>query len=134
MVLGMPALGVRFDIDKLETRAYGIEAWKIFWRAVKLGSLGPALLFEGDTAATLNGNENVYCIAVQSTAPGVLDAVRGALDENKEFSRVASTPKFVEGGELIAEPLCYAGQIDASGALVGDAWNARAALKSVGEG
>jgi hypothetical protein len=133
MIPGMPILGIRFDIDKLASGAYGIAAWKIFWRAVKIGKLGPMLLFEGDTSTTLNGRENVYCIAIQSIDPGVLDAVKNALEENKEFSRVASTPKFVEGEEVIYEPLPEAGRIDASGTLEGDAWNARAGLNTVGD-
>ena len=134
MISGMPALGVRFDIDKLESTMYGIAAWKIFWQAVKIERLVPVLLFEGDTLSTLNRRENVYCIAVQSFDPRVLDAIRDALDENKEFARVASTPKFVEGREVISEPLCETGQIDASGAIVGDqAWNARAGLKAVAD-
>lgn len=54
MLPNMPALGIRFDINKLESGAYGIAGWKVFWRAIDVEKLaGGSVLFEGDTAATL---------------------------------------------------------------------------------
>ena len=133
MIPGMLTLGVRFDIDKLNSGAYGIAAWKVFWRAVKISNLTPGtLLFEGDTSATLNGGENVYLIAIQSTDPTLLKAVKNALDGDNIFSGVASFPKFIEDKGVTSEPLISTGRIDASGSLTGDAWNARAGLKVAG--
>ncbi len=132
MIPNIPALGIRFDIDKLESGAYGMAAWKVFWRAVDIDSLaGDTLLFEGDTAPTPNGFENVYCIVVQSVTAD-LGAVQSALEQNAEFQRLAASPPFVEAADVLEEPLLEAGRIDSKGNLVGkNAYNARPALGAV---
>ena len=136
MIPGMPALGIRFDIDKLESGAYGVAAWRIFWRAVDVeGLAGGTLLFEGDSAATLNGDENVFCIAVQSMDEGLLRQIRSTLEASDEFQSMASLPGFIEDVRVTVEPLPEAGRVDAAGDLVGDqACNSRSALGSVKRG
>lgn len=131
MIPGFPALGVRFDIGKVGEGggAYGFEAWKVFWHAVDPTRLGTALLYEGDTAATLSGSENVFCIAVQADE-GVLQEARTALERRDDFRRAAASPAFVEGVELISEPLPGAGKVDAAGNLLDASW-AESALKAV---
>jgi hypothetical protein len=131
MIPGFPALGVRFDIGNVGEGggAYGFEAWKVFWHAVDPTRLGTALLYEGDTAATLSGSENVFCIAVQADE-GVLREVRTTLERSDEFRRAAASPAFVEGRELISEPLPGAGKVDAAGNLFDASWG-EAALKAV---
>ena len=131
MIPNMPALGIRFDIDKVESGSYGIECWKMFWRAVDVQRLVGALLFEGDTAATLNGRENVYCIAVQSFNRAVLSEIQAALEQSAEFQKVAASPKFIEDHRVAVEPLPQAGQVDSAGNLVGQAFNSRIALGAV---
>ena len=64
MIYNMPALGIRFDITKVGSRAYEIECWKVFWRAVDVKKICGTLLFGGDINDTLNGKEYVYCIPV----------------------------------------------------------------------
>lgn len=123
MIPTMPALGIRFDIGKIKAAAYGSECWKVFWRAVDVQRLGGALLFEGDTAATLDGKENVFCVAVQCADRGVLGEVRAALQQSVEFQEVAALPRFVEGDLVVGEPLPDAGQVDSVGDLVGNAYN-----------
>ncbi len=66
MLPQLPGLGIRFDIGKIESAGYGLECWKVIWRAVEPEKVGITHWFEGDSAATLEGRENVYCIAVQS--------------------------------------------------------------------
>lgn len=66
MIPNMPTIGVRFDIEKAGGGYYGFACWKVFWQAITPHEIGVASLSEGDTAATLNGRENVFCIAVQS--------------------------------------------------------------------
>ena len=131
MIPGFPALGLRFDIGKVGEGggAYGFEAWKVFWHAVDPTRLGTALLYEGDTAATLSGTENVFCIAVQADE-GVLREVRTTLERSDEFRRAAASPAFVEGGELISEPLPGAGKVDTAGNLFDASWG-ESALKAV---
>jgi hypothetical protein len=132
MVPGLSKLGLRFNIDKLEERGdggYGFEAWKVVWNAVDPTELGVALLFEGDTMATLQRSENVFCIAIQADEPAIR-RVRDALTQNADFRTVAAAPDQVEGDALEAEPLVSAGKVDASGNL-GDAFWAGAALNSL---
>jgi hypothetical protein len=125
------ALGLRFDIGKIASGYYGSDCWKVFWRAVMPEEIKGAFLFEGDTAATLSGSENVFCIAVQSRDSGLVAKVREMLANNEEFMRVCATPPFVEGGDCISEPLPEAGQIDDSANLVGRAGTSRSALGAV---
>ncbi|MGZ8799104.1 MAG: hypothetical protein ACXWXF_03925 [Aeromicrobium sp.] len=129
---GLSKLGLRFDIDKLDERGdggYGFEAWKVLWSAVDPTELGVALLFEGDTMATLRRSENVFCIAIQADEPS-LRRVRDAVTQNADFRTVAAAPDQIEGDALVAEPLVSAGEVDASGNL-GDAFWAGAALNSI---
>lgn len=131
MLPNISTLGIRFDIDKLESGAYAIAAWKVFWRAVDIDSLaGATVLWEGDTAATLNGSEKVFCIVVQSVTAD-LEAVQSTLEQNTEFQSVTASPPFVEAADAQKERLPEAGQIDPLGNLVGKAYNARPALGAV---
>lgn len=130
VIPGFPALGVRFDIDKVDSGAYGFECWKVFWGAVDPATLSGSLLYEGDTAATLDGRENVYVIAVQKGDLGVLQQVRANLEQSLQFFEIAASPAFVDEGELSDEPLPQTGRIEAGGELVGESW-AKSALDAV---
>ena len=131
MIPNMPVLGIRFDIGKVDEGGYGKACWKIFWRTVKLDSLGTALLFEGDTDATPS-RENVYCLAIQSFDSRVLDTVKAALAASPAYLEVAATPMFVEGDACLREPLPEAGKVSAVGRLVdANEWTCGAALAEV---
>lgn len=130
LMAGVLTVGVRFDIDKLDSGFYGKKAWKIIWQEFEPLELRKSLLFEGDTLATPQG-ENVFCIAIQRLDPDLIEKVQSALSQNPEFKAVAATPAFVEGHDCLAG-LPSAGQIDGSGELVGqDAAIARMALGEV---
>jgi hypothetical protein len=131
MLSSLPAIGARFDIDKVNAGAYGIECWKVFWRALNPEDIAGSLLFEGDTAATLNGQENVYCIVVQHLDAAVAKQVRSALSQSEDFKKVCDLQMFVEDSRCRSEPLPDAGRIDATGNLIGDAWNSRPALGAI---
>jgi len=131
MLPDLPAVGIRFDLSEIKSSSYGVECWKVFWRAVDVTKLGGASLFEGDTAATLKGTENVYCIAVLSPDESVLTTVRDALGQSAEFRALAATPTFVDRNRLATEPLPIAGSVDHAGNLAGNAWNPRMALGDV---
>ncbi|MEO8452095.1 MAG: MAP7 domain-containing protein [Gemmatimonadota bacterium] len=131
MLASMPTIGVRFDIGKVSSGSYGVECWKVFWRAVPTADIKGSLLWEGDTAASMNGRENVYCIAVQNPSTGTIDKIRASLAGSEDFKKLCGDPMFVEGARCQAEPLPEAGKVDDTGTLVGSAWNARPALATV---
>ncbi len=130
MLLPGPALGIRFEIDKADSNAYGLECWKVFWRVVNPTKLAGSLLYEGDTAATLAGSENVFCIAVQKDDRAVLDEVRAKLEQSADFQRMAASASFVGEDELASEPLPEAGRIGIGGKLEGGLWS-KSALDAV---
>ena len=130
MVTGMPTLGVRFDIDKVDAGGYGVACWAVVWSAVKPQALAGALLWEGDTRASMEGRENVYCIAIQSADERALAAAREALLRSASFNLVCANPMLVDAASCRGEPLVNVGRIDQLGQLIGDAWNARPGLKA----
>jgi hypothetical protein len=133
MLLGLPAIGVRFDIDRLGGGYYGFACWRIFWRAIDPSALAGVFLYEGETAATLGGQERVFCLAIQSADGAVIDRLRRALAASEEFQAVCAAPMFVEGPPCVKERLPDAGRVDVSGDLVGGAGASRSALAAVRE-
>ena len=133
MLLGMPSIGVRFDIDKVGGGYYGFACWKTFWRAIDPQSLAGGLLHEGDTAATLEGQERVFCLAIQSADAAVIARVKTALAASEEFQAVCASPMFVEGQSCTRERLPEAGRIDPAGDLLGVTDASRSALGAVRE-
>jgi len=131
MIPGIPTLGIRFDIEKVEGGSYGFEAWKVFWSAIDPREIPSSNLFEGDTNATLGGRENVFCIAIQRAETKDLARIKAVLSQDQKFIEVAASPMFTEGNACALEPLPDAGRIDATGTLVGDAYESRAALNRV---
>jgi len=131
MIPNMPALGIRFNVRKIESGTYGVECWKIFWRSADIHKLGGVLLYEGDIAATLDGRENVYCIVVQSMNPQILEEIRASLKQSVEFQSIAALPQFGENNRVIRFPLSEAGKVDVAGNLIGKAYNSREALVAV---
>ena len=134
MISFWPALGVRFDIGKIESSAYGYECWKALWSAVAPRDLRGSLLFEGDTAATISGTENVFCIVVQNMDPAVLQKLKLSVAGATKAARIAATPMFVEEEDVIGEPLVDVGSVDHAGNLVGRTCFYRDALKATKEG
>ena len=131
MIPNMPTIGVRFDIEKAGGGYYGVTCWNVFWQAIDTRKIGVASLYEGDTAATLSGKESVFCIAVQILDIRTIAKIKIALTQNETFKLICANPMFAEGSSCLAEPLPYAGRIDAQGNLVGDAGMARSALDRV---
>ncbi|MGA2514742.1 MAG: hypothetical protein ABSG37_14180 [Candidatus Limnocylindrales bacterium] len=131
MIPNMPTIGIRFDIEKAGGGYYGFACWRVFWQTLNPEDIGVASLYEGDTAATISGRENVFCIAVQSFDSGAIAEIETALTRSEAFKCVCATPMFVEGPSCVAEPLPDAGRIDAEGNLVGDAGASRSALGAV---
>lgn len=88
------------------------------------------MLYEGDTAASMAGRENVFCIAIQHADDSVLRGVKSALTNDPKFTAVCAPPRFVEGTTCTGEPLVMAGKVS-GGEILGDAWNSRPALEAV---
>ena len=127
MIPNYPTLGALFDIEK----AYGEDAWKVFWGVVNPELIRSSLLYAGDTDATLNRRDNVFCIAIQCSDSKTLEQIKTAFGSNPAFLQVAASPQFVEGHACSREPLVECGRIDASGNFIGDPSSARTALGSV---
>ncbi len=130
MIPNLPTLGIRFDVDRIDSGSYGTACWRIFWEAVNPADISGSLLYEGDTAASIAGNENVFCIAIQNTSVGVLGSIKGALAQHAAFNIVCSPPRFVEGNACIHEPLVNAGEVSPTGAIQGDGWNSKPGLQA----
>ena len=75
------SIGVLFDIDQLgeteeQQSSYGHQALLIFMRHLDPRAVGRAVLWHGDTAATLGGSEQRYAIAVTPENPAALTLIR----------------------------------------------------------
>jgi len=128
VVYNMPALEIQFDITKVESRAYGIECWKVFWRTVDIKKISSTLLFGSDTDVMTNDEERIYCIAVRSFDTVILGKIRAALEKSTEFQKIAASPAFIESALVERENMIDAGRVDSEGNLVGYAHNSRVAL------
>ncbi|HEX6377288.1 MAG TPA: hypothetical protein VFZ91_16390 [Allosphingosinicella sp.] len=125
------AVGFRFDIGKIDSGSYGDECWKTFWRVADGKLPAGAVLREGDTKASMDGKENVFCISLEHADPDVVAQLREAMLEDAGFRDLSATPPVADGADCLAEPLVQSGRIDSRGDLVGDAYNAGPALKAV---
>jgi hypothetical protein len=124
MISGIPALGIRFDIEKLGGGTYGHAAWQVLWKTVKPSDFRPGtLFFDGDTRATLNGTEYVFCIVIQSDK-STLDNIKSKFESSSEYSGVAANPKFRQGAEVTSEPFPDSGVIESNGSMRATIWYA----------
>lgn len=114
----MPAIGVLFDIEGLGGGLYGYEAYKVFFTAVDTRQLPGCVLADGDTAATLTGSANHYCISVMSDSASALSYVRAAMTRATAPGLLPVERRFVESDAVRHEPLVPSAQIDAQGRLV----------------
>ena len=135
-MLDMPYLGIRFDIDKVEakhdTGAYGSACYRHVFEAVPAQLLNGCALFMGDSRASLNGEENVCVIGLQTRNGEQLQAIERALRADAEFSNVAAATPLVFSASGSSEPLGLDGVMGADGVRVeggGFSW-AKAAYDS----
>jgi hypothetical protein len=129
----MAILYVRFDIEAVEKRmntgAYGSASYKVVFRNVPAKLLKGSWVYMGDSAATLNGRENVCIIGVEAPE-AQLQSIRDALRQSAEFSSVAAdNPLVLTSGH--SEPLVTDGYFTTDGSqLSGWAASAFAAVKN----
>lgn len=117
-----PGIGVVFDIDGLGGGFYGYCAWQLFTKHLDPRQLGVSILVEGDTAATLNGQANEFCIGVYCSDLAV-DYVRRTFEDMNKPGLAAFHRRFIEKVVLDDQPLPIRGQLDAFHRLVTDRWN-----------
>jgi hypothetical protein len=123
-------LGIRFDIGKAGEGYYGFSCWRVFWQAIHPADVGSASLCDGDTTATLSGQENIFCIVIQDVHPDSIRAIKTILSGDEGFKRICANPMFTEGAACEAEPLSDAGMIDNAGNLSGRTGASRSALEA----
>ena len=116
-----PGLGVVFDIEELGGGFYGNVAWHIFAAAVPATSLCVSILVEGDTAATLAGKANEFCIGVYGRRE-TIDLVRATFEQAGTPGLAAFHRRFIEKTVLDEQPLVTRGVIDWVGRLVTEHW------------
>jgi hypothetical protein len=129
-----PTLGIRFDIGKVGSGYYVLDCWKIFWEAISPERIKNSRLSGGHTRTTLDGQENVYCIAVDNSDASVIVAARNSLLSCGTFLRVAATPSFADDVQVANELLAQAGLVDSNGAISGESPVAKPALEEVRAG
>jgi large subunit ribosomal protein L7/L12 len=124
----MAIIGILFDIDALGGGFYGKTAYGILFDSVGRQNIRDVRLYDGDTAATLHltgakapdGNPRLYCIAIESDNEALIRYVEGRLAVSHVHGLCPPEHRFLRDAvALRAEPLVFAGAIDAQGVLVG---------------
>lgn len=113
----MAKIGVLFDIDELDSGLYGYAAYKVFFSAIDTRLLGGCVLSDGDTNATLRGDANQYCIAVDGPNPAIL-AIREALAKSDSKGLLPTASRFMDEPAIHSEPLVQATYIGGNGDLL----------------
>lgn len=109
-------IGVLFDIEELGGGFYGWQAYKIIFKALDPKRLKGCTVLDGDTADTLAGRANHYCIAFQFADPAAVEYVRETLGRCEEKGLLPTAKRFRES--IVREPLVQAGMIDSDGRLL----------------
>ena len=118
---------VRFDIDKLDALggAYGLSAGRLLGAAVPSELMEMMIISDGDSAATLRGQEQVYLIDISASgsSPETLrDRILPLIQQNGELMKYTAQPPVVLCSDTSAEPLVISGvvrngQISGAGGL-----------------
>lgn len=116
-----PGIGVVFDIDGLGSGYYGYRAWQLLMKHLDPKRLAACILVEGDTAATLRGQANEFCIGIYGLMLD-LNYIRETFENMDELGLAPVHRRFIEKIALDEQPLPIKGQIDAFGRLSTDQW------------
>ncbi|MDP1890840.1 MAG: hypothetical protein Q8K55_08085 [Gemmatimonadaceae bacterium] len=114
----MSTIGILFDIEALGGGLYGYEAYKALFETIDTRLFPSSTLADGDTAATLTGGDNHYCIAVTCGDPSAIARVRDAVARAQAAGALPAFVRFIDGDAVAREPLVPAAAIDAAGTLV----------------
>lgn len=108
-------LGILFNVAELMPSTYRAEAWKIFMRTCDPQRLAGCTLYEGETTATLAHQENVFCIAIQTLDPQVIDYVKAAFIYSTEPGLMPPVQRFLGGRVTLCLALTMRARIDQGG-------------------
>ncbi|MEX2269991.1 MAG: hypothetical protein WD690_00880 [Vicinamibacterales bacterium] len=114
----MALAGVLFEIDALGGGYYSSKAWRFVMKHISPSRLLGCHLMEGDTAATLAGRANEFCVAFSGAVD--VDYVKEAL-VNAEESGLR--PRVCSPDRLEMEPLVRVGSIDELGRFTEESWS-----------
>jgi len=98
----LPSVGILFDIDQLgetehEKMFYGDQARLIFMQHFDPATVPSAAVWFGDTQATLNGDENRFCIAVTARQSSQIVRLRDSFQNVDAKGLAARRDRFLEG-------------------------------------
>lgn len=116
-----PGIGVVFDIDGLGGGFYGYRAWLLFMKSLDPKRLGGCILVEGDTALTLAGHANEFCIGIYGLMLD-LTYIRETFESVYAPGLAPVHRRFIEKLALDAQPLPMRGRIDRFSRLVTERW------------
>ncbi len=109
-------LGILFDSEKLGDIFYGSVAYQIFFDALDTRQLAGCTLYSGDIInATIQGNVNVYCIAIASADETKIDLLRNAFWAYHAKGLLPLPIRFLEHDQVSQEPLISHGLIGRTG-------------------
>ena len=112
----MSMLGILFDSEKLGDIFYGSVAYQIFFDALDTRQLAGCTLYSGDIInATIQGNVNVYCIAIASADETKIDLLRNAFWAYHAKGLLPLPIRFLEHDQVSQEPLISHGLIGRTG-------------------
>lgn len=117
-----PGIGVVFNIDDLGSADYGSQAWQLFMKRLDPTQLGSCILVEGDTAATLRGKANEFCIGIYGPTLD-LNYVRTTFENLDDLGLAPFHRRFIEKLALDEQPLPLKGHIDHLGRLITEHWD-----------
>lgn len=126
----MPTLLLRFDIDKIDYGFYGAKCYEILFNSIPAPMLDGIWFYDGDSRATLNGNEYVYVIALQSQSPASLAIILKQIEHNESFNAVSANNPTILCPDGSSEPLVLSGLMR-NGVLSGENSPAHLAMRSM---
>jgi hypothetical protein len=129
----MAKLGILFDIGDLGEGLYGKAAYDVLFDAVDPRRLARCGFRDGDTASTLRGKEDRFCIAIESPDAVMIAYVRERVGDCRAKGLAPPSDRFLGEEAVKNEPLVAAGRIGPDGifAAEGDSWGAIAWKRAV---
>lgn len=112
-----PEIGILFHSTDLGSM-YGRAAYRILFDSLDPHRLAGCSLHDGDTAATIAGTADTYCVAVRACDQAQVEYVRATLAARTDTGLLAPDRRFRTGTVTAVEPLVPAGVVDAAGCLV----------------